>query len=83
MISQHLQGQVKPEKPDMSGSDRTCPVRDWICLVLGDFASENVYNHGSVVGVSRNLAQMTTSTLGTTYSKDRTCIEGLTSRSQD
>jgi hypothetical protein len=29
------------------------------------------------------LAQTTTSTLGTTYSKDRTCIEGLTSRSQD
>jgi hypothetical protein len=38
--------------------------------------------HGSILGNLPNLAQMTTSTIGTTYLKDRTGIDGYKSRSQ-
>jgi hypothetical protein len=40
-------------------------------------------SHASLLGILSNLIQRLTSTLGTTYSKDRTCIEGYKSRSQE
>jgi hypothetical protein len=34
--------QGRPGRPVMSSLARTCLVRDWICLVLVDFATHNV-----------------------------------------
>jgi hypothetical protein len=40
-------------------------------------------SHVSLLGILSNLIQRLTSTLGSTYSKDRACIEGYKSRSQE
>jgi hypothetical protein len=65
----------------MSNLVRTCLARGWICLVRADPLRKMSTNHVSVLGILSNLTQRLTSTLGTTYSKDRTCIEGYKSRS--
>jgi hypothetical protein len=79
-----------PEGPDMSdpgagyvGPARTCLARDQICPVRTYPLSKTSTNHVFLLGFLSNLIQRLTSTLGTTYSKDKTCIVGLTSRTHD
>jgi hypothetical protein len=69
--------------PDMSGLVRTCLARDQICPVRIDPLGKLSTSHVSFLGILSNLKQRLTSTLGTTYSRNRTCIEGYMRRSQE
>jgi hypothetical protein len=67
----------------MSGLVRTCPARDRICPVRTNPLGKMPTSHVSRLGILSNLIQGLTSTLGMTYSNNRTCIVGYKSRSQE
>jgi hypothetical protein len=66
----------------MSGLVPTCPARGRICLVRTDPLDKILINHVLLVETLSNLTQGYSSTLGTTYSRITTCINGHKSRSQ-
>jgi hypothetical protein len=59
------------------------PNIDQIYLVRTDPLGKMSISHVSLLGILSNLIQRLTSTLGTTYSKDITCIEGYKRRPQE
>jgi hypothetical protein len=63
--------------------DRICPARGRICPIRTDPLRKMSTKHVFLLGFLSNLVQRLTSTLGTTYSKENTSIEGYKSRSQD
>jgi hypothetical protein len=63
--------------------DQICPALGRICPVRTDPLSKMSTNHVFFLGFLTTLVQSETSTLGTTYPKEKTCIEGLRSRLQD
>jgi hypothetical protein len=70
-------------RPDMFDRVQICLARYWICSVRIDPLGKMSTSHVSLLGILSNLIQGLTGTLGTTYSKDRTCIEGYKRSSQE
>jgi hypothetical protein len=66
-----------------TGYVQTYPAIGWICLVRTDPLGKILINHVFLIETLSNLTQGYSSTLGTTYSRIKTCIVGYRCRSKN